>query len=219
MEWETWQSLPFKQRCELPTISGIYTVVDYCGNVWYVGQAVNLNARWLGKGHHRYPQLNRSNTKWQYRIYWKSYPLSELNQKEQYYIDLFQPSINRTKVKKYSLGKPQLKIEVNKSLDNVQFVYFRGNPNCYEDISQEVGVFTCTLDEQKNNVAIEKNQVIKGGHAYIIAIRYEIDGQSKTTQLLCSKKKHDALSFLRGLPYRGGKIINTWIPLRVIRRY
>lgn len=115
MEWKEWLSLPFKERHNLPSISGIYVVVDYNDNVWYVGQAVNLNSRWIGRGHHRYAQLSRSNGKRIFSIFWKPFAPHELDRMEQYYINLFQPSLNKTKVKKYSPGKPQLKVEINQT--------------------------------------------------------------------------------------------------------
>lgn len=215
MEWKSWQSLPFKERDKLPSNSGIYVVVDCSNNVWYVGQAINLNARWAGKGHHRYPQLSRSNSKRQYRIYWKICSASELNQMEQYYIDLFIPSMNGTKVKQYSLGKPQLKIEIAQSSSGVEYAYFRGNPECYKDIAEYVGIFPCTSDDEKY-VATTKEQVVKRGYASVLAVKYQVEGREKRTKLLCSVKKlSDAFTTLRGLSYRGGRIIEVWFPLKV----
>lgn len=215
MKWKEWQGSPFKERHKLPTGSGIYVVVDCNDNVWYVGQAVNLNARWVGQGHHRYTQLSRSNGKRQFQIYWVSCSLEELNQMERHYINLFQPSINGTKVKQYSLGKPQLKIKVNQNLSNAQYIYFRGDPKCYEGISEYVGVFPCTPDDEQN-VAIEREQVVKRGYALVIAIKYEVSGKAKTTKILCSLHKLDtAFSALRGRPYRGGKIVSVRQPRRV----
>lgn len=214
MEWKGWQSLPFKERHRLPTLSGIYVVVDFSDNVWYVGQAINLSARWVGRGHHRYPQLSRLNGKRQYQIHWQSYSISELNQMEQYYIGLFHPPMNGTRVKQYSPGKPQLKIEINQSLSNAQYIYFRGNPECYEGISEYVGIFPCTLDDQQN-VSVEKDQVVKRGYALVLAIKYEVNGNAKTTKIFCSLDKlGDAFSVLRGVLYRGGKIVSVRQPLR-----
>jgi len=61
MEWKSWSSLPLKQREQLPPQPGIYVVVDAEQEVWYVGRSININARWNGRGHHRYPQLSRTN--------------------------------------------------------------------------------------------------------------------------------------------------------------
>lgn len=213
MEWKEWQCLPFKEKHYLPSISGIYVVVDFTDHVWYVGKAINLNSRWNGRGHHRYAQLSRSNGKRNFNIYWKPCATRELDQTERYYINLFQPSLNTTKVKKYSLGKPQLKIETAQG-----YVYFRGKPECYQEIAEYVGVFPCTPDDEKN-VSIEKAQVAKR-YAMVIAIRYSVGGKSKSTRLLCSGDKyHSAFDALRGKPYRGGKIVNVWVPQRYYYRY
>jgi excinuclease UvrABC nuclease subunit len=214
MQWKEWQSLPFKERHKLPSISGIYAVVDCHDNVWYVGQAVNLNLRWIGRGHHRYTQLGRSNGRRQYKIYWLPCSPEQLNQMERYYIDLFQPSMNGTRVKQYSLGKPQLKIETNQNLSNVEYIYFRGNPQCYEEISEYVGVFPCVSNNEQN-VAVEQ-QVVKQGHALVIAIKYKVDEKEKITKILCSLHKlGKALRELGGCPYRGGRIVEVWIPRQV----
>lgn len=45
MDWKSWPSLPLNQRENLPEQPGIYVVVDADDQVWYVGKAVNLNAR------------------------------------------------------------------------------------------------------------------------------------------------------------------------------
>lgn len=218
MEWKEWSCCPFKEKHKLPSISGIYVVVDSSNNVWYVGQAVNLNSRWMGRGHHRAAQLSRTNSKRNFSIFWFLCAPSELNQIEQYYINLLQPSLNKTKVKKYSLGKPQLKLEINKGSDYYKYVYFRGNPECYQEIAEYVGVFPCVPDDEQN-VSIEKAQVVSRGHALVIANRYEIGGKSRTIKLLCSLHKFsDASSALRGKPYRGGKIVSVWQPRRVYLR-
>lgn len=134
---------------------------------------------------------------------------------EQYYIGLFHPPMNGTKVKQYSPGKPQLKIEINRTLSNAQYIYFRGNPECYEGISEYVGVFPCTLDDQQN-VSIEKDQVVRRGYALVLAVKYEVSSNAKTTKILCSLDKlGDAFRVLRGVPYRGGKIVSVWRPRRV----
>jgi predicted GIY-YIG superfamily endonuclease len=101
MEWKTWSNLPLSQRDSLPDRSGIYVVVDAEDEVWYVGQSINIQKRWQGKGHHRYKQLSRTNKKRSYRIYWQFFPSHQLDEKEQLYIHLFKPHLNDTKVKKY----------------------------------------------------------------------------------------------------------------------
>jgi hypothetical protein len=215
MEWKSWQSFPLAERHRLPCSSGIYTVVDCNENVWYVGQAINLNTRWAGKSHHRYAQLSRSSWKHQHRIYWKDFSASELNQMEQYYIALFIPSMNGTKVKQYFLGKPQLKIQIGQDLSGIQYAYFRGNSECYEDIAEFVGIFPCTNDDE-SHVSIAKEQIVKRGYASAIAIKYRVNGKDKTIKLLCSLRKYGyAFTNLRGAAYRGGIIIRVWQPQKV----
>lgn len=219
MEWKEWQGLPFKERHKLPSISGIYVVVDCNDNVWYVGQAVNLNSRWTGRGHHRYAQLSRSNGKRNYSIFWKSSVPRELDKMEQHYIKLLQPSINQTKVKKYSPGKPQLKIKIHEGGNSSKYVYFRGRPECYQEIAEYVGLFPCTSNDEQY-VSVEKAQVVSRGSALVIAIRYEVGGKSKTTKLLCSLHKFsNAFSTLRGKTDRGGKIVSVWQPRRAYYYY
>ena len=48
MEWQQWDSLAFADRKQLPTAPGIYVVADESDFVWYVGQATNLQSRWIG---------------------------------------------------------------------------------------------------------------------------------------------------------------------------
>lgn len=101
MEWKDWQHLPLKERSRLPSCSGIYVVADTKNFVWYVGQATNLRTRWAGKGHHRYPQLIRSNRKLNHQIYWKACSVNQLDTQERYYIERFAPELNGCKVKTY----------------------------------------------------------------------------------------------------------------------
>ena len=216
MEWKEWQYCPFTESHKLPCISGIYVVVDCNDNVWYVGKAINLNSRWNGRGHHRYAQLSRSNGKRDFSIFWKTCVASELDKTERYYINLLKPSLNESKVKNYSLGKPQLKIETDQEGDSSKYVYFRGKPECYQEIAEYVGVFPCTPDDEQN-VSIEKAQVLKR-YAMVIAINYEVGGKLKNTKLICSLTKIGvAFTALRGKPYRGGKIVSVRQPRR--RRY
>jgi len=101
MEWKDWSNVPLAQREQLPTYPGIYVITDLEEQVYYVGKSANLKNRWRGKGHHRYRQLNRSNKKKSFQIYWKSFSLEQLNEKERHYISLFSPHLNGTKVKSY----------------------------------------------------------------------------------------------------------------------
>ncbi len=116
MEWKAWSSLPLKQREQLPTKPGIYVVVDAEEQVWYVGQSVNLNARWKARGHHRYQQLSSTNNKRLYKIYWQFFPSEQLNEKEQLYIDLFKPHLNYSRVKTYARKAIQPNEEISRLL-------------------------------------------------------------------------------------------------------
>jgi hypothetical protein len=91
-------------------------VVDTEEQVWYVGQSVNLNARWKARGHHRYQQLSRTNNKRLYKIYWQFFPSEQLNEKEQLYIDLFKPHLNYSRVKTYARKATQPDEELSRLL-------------------------------------------------------------------------------------------------------
>jgi hypothetical protein len=116
MEWKTWSALPLRQRGQLPPHSGIYVVVDAQDQVWYVGRSVNLHTRWNGRGHHRYQQLSRTNTKRSYQIHWKNFPVYELDRKEQFYIDLFKPHLNYSRVRTYAQRAIQPHEEISRLL-------------------------------------------------------------------------------------------------------
>jgi hypothetical protein len=119
MEWKNWLSLPLTQRTQLPSQSGIYVVVDAEEQVWYVGKTINLNARWNGKGHHRYKQLSRTNNKRAYRIYWQNFLPSQLSEKENKYIDLFKPYLNYSRVKTYARKPIQSNEEISRILKTI----------------------------------------------------------------------------------------------------
>lgn len=116
MEWKSWSGIPLGQREQLPPYPGIYVVVDAQDQVWYVGRSVNLYARWNGRGHHRYQQLSRTNTKRSYQIHWKSFPAHELDYKEQFYIDLFKPHLNYSRVRTYARRAIQPQGEISRLL-------------------------------------------------------------------------------------------------------
>lgn len=114
MDWQQWPSVAFKERQLLPNRSGIYVVADQNQFVWYVGQAVDLQGRWLGKAHHRYPQLIRTNQKLGHRIYWQAIPVHRLNEQERFYINLLKPELNGCKVKSYLPKQPQVDREIKR---------------------------------------------------------------------------------------------------------
>jgi hypothetical protein len=116
MEWQTWSNVDFHERQHLPSISGIYAVIDSSGFIWYVGQATDLKNRWSGRSHHRYAQFIRSHQKNHYKIYWKSIENVYLDEQERLYINLFQPELNFSKVKNYTPKQPAVEREIQRLL-------------------------------------------------------------------------------------------------------
>ena len=114
MEWQQWNSVAFLERQTLPAVAGIYVVADQNFFVWYVGQATNLQSRWTGKAHHRYPQLMRTHRQHQHRIFWHPFSPQQLNEKERFYIDLLHPELNGCKVKTYLPKQPQVEREIKR---------------------------------------------------------------------------------------------------------
>lgn len=114
VSWQQWSSVALGDRKRLPNEAGIYVVADKHHCVWYVGQAANLQNRWLGRGHHRYPQLIRTNKKLEHRIYWQAVAAHQLSEKERFYIDLFKPELNGCKVKSYLPKQPQVDREIKR---------------------------------------------------------------------------------------------------------
>lgn len=91
-------SLSLSQRNILPECPAIYFAVDSKNRVLYVGKAINLLTRW--KNHHRQEQLNRINRKNKIKIAWLqcSNNLTLLANTETYFIEFYQPLLNRTSV-------------------------------------------------------------------------------------------------------------------------
>ena len=114
MGWQNWPSVSFSDRDRLPKEAGIYVVADAHHFVWYVGQAVSLQARWIGRAHHRYPQLIRTDKKLEHRIYWQIVSVQELDKKERFYIEELQPELNGCKVKSYLPKQPQVDREIKR---------------------------------------------------------------------------------------------------------
>jgi hypothetical protein len=114
VEWKSWPSVSLSDRHLLPACPGIYVVADANDCIWYVGQAINLQSRWLGRSHHRYPQLARTNRKLSHKIYWQPCLASQLNEKEQLYISLLRPELNGCKVETYLPKQPQVEREIKR---------------------------------------------------------------------------------------------------------
>lgn len=91
-------SLSLPQRNILPECPAIYFAVDSKNRVLYVGKAINLLTRW--KNHHRQEQLNRINRKNKIKIAWLhcSNDLASLANTEAYFIEFYQPLLNRISV-------------------------------------------------------------------------------------------------------------------------
>lgn len=82
---------------KLPTCSGIYFATDSQDRILYVGLSVNLAERW--KDHHRLHQLQEIHKNSPVRISWLVWTESDLSTVEKYFIDRYQPLLNKTKVK------------------------------------------------------------------------------------------------------------------------
>ncbi len=91
-------SVSLSQKNSLPECSAIYFAVDSKNRVLYVGKATNLLARW--KNHHRQEQLSRINRRNKIKIAWLSCSsqLDILTNIETYFINFYQPLLNRTSV-------------------------------------------------------------------------------------------------------------------------
>jgi hypothetical protein len=92
-------SVEFKRRDILPSISGIYYVVDENNLIWYIGQAQNLYSRWRGNSHHRLFQL-LSQKKKKFQIYYKAVVTDVLDEIERSEIIKYSPHLNQSSIKR-----------------------------------------------------------------------------------------------------------------------
>ena len=98
-EWKTWNKVFLRNKELLPECSGIYIVADQTDFVLYVGKSKNIKSRW--NGHHRHKQLVRRDKKdRRFYIYFNCLLFDQLDEKEKYYIELLNPSLNSTKITK-----------------------------------------------------------------------------------------------------------------------
>lgn len=98
-EWKNWNKVFLRNKERLPEYSGIYIVADQSDFVLYVGQSKNIKSRW--NGHHRHKQLIRRDKKdRRFYIYFNRFSVEELDEKERYYINFLEPSLNSTKITK-----------------------------------------------------------------------------------------------------------------------
>lgn len=92
-----WPSRSLRHIEFLPLYSGIYIVEVVANNqhfVWYVGQAKNLRSSWIGDKHYLHSQLDRCEETLFHIVYYHEFPEEQLNEKQQYYIDLLDPILN-----------------------------------------------------------------------------------------------------------------------------
>lgn len=94
-EFGTLPSLKLSEKQRLPEYAAIYFVIAR-DQVLYVGLATNLRNRW--QNHHRFPQLERINKRYEVRLFWLACHQSELNELERQYIDYYCPVLNQTKI-------------------------------------------------------------------------------------------------------------------------
>ena len=85
-------------KAKLPETAGIYFVIDSDNRLLYIGKAQNIYKRWLN--HHRYEQLAKINKKISTYLKWYECENNEdiLTKLEQYFIKLYQPELNQTKI-------------------------------------------------------------------------------------------------------------------------
>lgn len=122
-------SLSLSQRNTLTKYPAVYFAVDSKNRVLYVGRATNLLARW--KDHHWQEQLNRINQKNQVRIAWLSCSndLKLLASIESYFIELYQPLLNRTPVPAKRITPSELVLQQTlRKLVDLEVVVFGFKP-------------------------------------------------------------------------------------------
>lgn len=122
-------SLFLSQKNSLPECPAIYFAVDSKNRVLYVGKAINLLARW--KNHHRQEKLNRINRKNKIKIAWLNYPndLALLANTETYFIEFYQPLLNRTPVPVKTITPTKTVLQQTlRKLVNLEVVVLRFKP-------------------------------------------------------------------------------------------
>lgn len=76
---------------QLPSIPGVYFVVNQHGETLYVGQSVNIKYRWHGS-HHRHVDIAKEEAG--VFVAWVACNKDELVEKERYFIETLKPSLN-----------------------------------------------------------------------------------------------------------------------------
>jgi hypothetical protein len=98
-----WKRIPLSDRASLPTQSGVYAVMDWRGQIKYIGRAEDLRDRWRSTGHHRYHQAKR--------LLWPRLafmPCDNYKQVELELIRYYRPPWNGTPKKQHRTVDPML---------------------------------------------------------------------------------------------------------------
>lgn len=122
-------SLFLSQKDSLPKCPSVYFAIDSRNRVLYVGKAINLLSRW--KNHHRQEQLNRINRKNKIKIAWLycSNDLALLANTETYFIEFYQPLLNRTSVSAKTITPAEIVLQQTfRKLAGVSVVVFEIEP-------------------------------------------------------------------------------------------
>lgn len=95
-------SLPLKMRSQLPSLPGIYFVLNGT-EVVYIGKSWSIKSRW--DGHHRLPQLREIGK--QYSIAWLQYQFEQLDALEFQLIQALRPRLNGSLVVPATAPRPK----------------------------------------------------------------------------------------------------------------
>lgn len=110
----TLPSMPLTNHKRIPPISAIYFCLDENRQILYIGQTENLRKRW--QAHHRYTQLKQLGN---ISLAWVPCKTEELEATEKHLIEVFQPSLNYSKV-----SVPSLAELLKKAKDMKRLTYF-----------------------------------------------------------------------------------------------
>lgn len=176
-EWKIWSHCAFDSKDLLPQESGIYVIADKDFTVWYVGLSKSLKNRWQGTQHHRYKQLRRRKSKLQLKIYYKLVAISELEQQEKYYIAVFKPRLNGSKVTKVlpktSTGQQEL-TRLLKVLNNKTqlFPYVRSVLIGYrEEVIENARYYSVKIAVNINDIGFLYNKAYRKGRRWDLKTR------------------------------------------------
>jgi predicted GIY-YIG superfamily endonuclease len=171
-EWKSWSNCTFDSKELLPQQPGIYVITDKDFTVWYVGLSKSLKNRWQGTQHHRYKQLRRRKSKLQLQIYYKLVATSELEQQEKYYIAVFKPRLNGSKVTKVlpktATGQQEL-IHLLKVLNNKTqlFPYIRSVIIGYkEEVIENTRYYSVTIAVNFNDIEFLYKKAYRKGRRW-----------------------------------------------------